>query len=97
MFKVYNSSMREKESLVFLKGPDVFSWAAHQRITHDHGYCRPEHVEPHTPIDHGTVHMKNVHWYVGVMECVCVCVCESVCVCVCVCVCELSECECACM
>ena len=49
---------------MFPRGPDVFSWAAYQRITHDHCYSRPESLEQHTPIDHGTVHMKNVHWYV---------------------------------
>ena len=38
---------------MFLKGPEVFCMGCTPEIPHNNGYCQPEHMEPHTPIDHG--------------------------------------------
>ena len=51
-------------TFVFPRGPDVFTWAVTQQITHDHDYCKPESLPTTTLIERGTVGMKSVSWWV---------------------------------
>ncbi len=52
-------------TFVFPRGPDVFTWAVTQQVTHDHDYCKPETLPTTTLIERGTVSMKGVPWWVG--------------------------------
>ncbi len=47
---------------VFPRGPDVFTWAVTQQISHDHGYCKSNTLPSTAVIERGTVTMKSVPW-----------------------------------
>ena len=49
-------------AFVFPRGPDIFTWAVTQQISHDHSYCKPETAGGHMLIERGTVNMKSVPW-----------------------------------
>lgn len=69
VFKVYNSSCSEGGTSPppFQKSPDIFTWAATQQVQHDHNYCcEMSTSDTHsTAIDHGTVNITNIKWWVS--------------------------------
>lgn len=70
VFKVYNSGMGKAavfpsgdvSPFFFYRGPDVFTWAVTQQISHDHNYCKASDAPQESLIDHGTITMKNIQW-----------------------------------
>ncbi len=83
VFRVYNSSGElgdPTSPYLQHKSPDIFTWASSQQVQHDHGYCQgdspglpPSSPSPSDPplittIDHGTVVVANIQWYVCVLS-----------------------------
>ena len=69
VFKVYNSSCTKAGGISphsFQKSADIFSWAAAQQVQHDHNYCcEISTADSHTTaIDHGTINVSNIQWWV---------------------------------
>jgi len=61
VFKVYNSS---RDPLHGAPTMDIFSWARLQLVSHDHSYYNMSSHDNTSLIDHGSICVENVRWWV---------------------------------